>query len=85
MTEAVDAIVHGGGLTLHDQLRGDRRRRTDYIYMLLPIGEGEEISIDYLLGIDNSDDQVRAEYASECGSPACRRSMLVPTNCCCQR
>ncbi|WP_454862549.1 hypothetical protein [Paraburkholderia fungorum] len=53
--------------------------------MLLPIGEGEEISIDYLLWIDNSDDQVRAEYASECGSPACRRSMLVPTNCCCQR
>ncbi|CAB3785607.1 SET domain-containing protein [Paraburkholderia fynbosensis] len=49
-----------------------------FIYTLRPVDSGEELFIDYLLAIDDAEDEeARAQYGCACASPRCRRSMLA--------
>lgn len=49
-----------------------------FIYTLRPIDLGEELFIDYLLAIDDTEDEeARAQYACRCDSAECRLSMLA--------
>ncbi|MFM0007083.1 MULTISPECIES: SET domain-containing protein [Paraburkholderia] len=49
-----------------------------FIYALRPVDAGEELFIDYLLAIDDAEDEeARAQYACACASARCRRSMLA--------
>jgi SET domain-containing protein len=51
-----------------------------FIHTLRIIDAGEELFIDYLLSIDDPDDEeARAQYACACTSSGCRRSMLAIT------
>lgn len=49
-----------------------------FVHALRIIGAGEELFIDYLLAIDDPDDEeARAQHACACTSTDCRRSMLA--------
>ncbi|NPT57173.1 SET domain-containing protein [Paraburkholderia elongata] len=49
-----------------------------FIHTLRPIDAGEELFIDYLLAVDDhEDEEARAQYACACTAPDCRRSMLA--------
>ncbi|OAJ53680.1 SET domain-containing protein-lysine N-methyltransferase [Paraburkholderia ginsengiterrae] len=49
-----------------------------FIHTLRPIHVGEELFIDYLLAIDDpEDEEARAQYACACAAPDCRQSMLA--------
>ncbi|SDR29774.1 hypothetical protein SAMN05443245_4370 [Paraburkholderia fungorum] len=49
-----------------------------FIHAIRPIVVGEELFIDYLLAIDETEDEeARAQYACACASARCRRSMLA--------
>lgn len=49
-----------------------------FIHTLRPVGEGEELFIDYLLAVDDPlDEDIRRQYACWCTSVGCRQSMLA--------
>ncbi|OAJ56765.1 SET domain-containing protein-lysine N-methyltransferase [Paraburkholderia ginsengiterrae] len=49
-----------------------------FIHTLRPIDAGEELFIDYLLAVDDPEDEAAwAQYACACAAPDCRRSMLA--------
>ncbi|MFM0175631.1 SET domain-containing protein-lysine N-methyltransferase [Paraburkholderia sediminicola] len=49
-----------------------------FIQTLRPIDAGEELFIDYLLAVDDPEDEEgRGQYACACTAPDCRRSMLA--------
>jgi SET domain-containing protein len=55
----------------------DERGRI-FIHTLRPIDAGEELFIDYLLAVDDPEDQeARAQYACRCAATDCRHSMLT--------
>ncbi|ASW03586.1 SET domain-containing protein [Paraburkholderia aromaticivorans] len=49
-----------------------------FIHTLRPIGAGEELFIEYLLAVDDpQDEDTRRQYACRCSTVGCRRSMLA--------
>lgn len=49
-----------------------------FIHAIAPIGEGQELFLDYRLTLeDDADDKARLHYTCRCGSTDCRGTMLA--------